>query len=307
MGLNKEYIGKKFPSQETVIKAEEVADYALAIGARNLSFFNFEGCAVNGNAGDLTVMAPPSYAVTYELPILEKIWGDSGLNGGAEEAKKNVLMLVHGDQNMKFYKPIIPGSTLTFTPSITDIEDKGSGELLKLKVVTTDEKGEKVVESDWGLFIRGIGSGEKPKSAAPSGAKPAPSAPPEPPPLAFRDVIRIPEDVTFKYAKASNDHNPIHIDEKVAKEAGLKGIIVHGLCTMSMTMKSIIESYLDGDPAKLKSLGVRFTAPVYPGDTIIVDGWETGTKNGHTTIAFEVTRQGDNVKVIKGGTAEVEV
>ena len=94
---------------------------------------------------------------------------------------------------------------------------------------------------------------------------------------------------------------------RVAKEAGLSGIIVHGLCTMSMTMRAIIESYLDSDPSKLKSLGVRFTAPVYPGDTIVVDGWEKGRENGHVVIGFDVTRKSDNVKVIKGGTAEVEI
>ncbi len=296
MGLNRDYIGKEFPSQEHVVKPEEVAAYALAIGSRNASFFG-----TNGFDSGLSVIAPPSFTVTYELPLLEKVWSDPGLNGGEEQAKQNVLMLVHGDQNMKFYKPIKPGDKITYTAKIDDIEDKGSGELLKLSVLSKDEKGEKVTESHWGLFIRGIGSGEKPKSSAP---KAAPAAPPEPPPLAFRDVIRVPGDVTYKYADASNDHNPIHVNEKVAKEAGLKGIIVHGLCTMSMTMKSIIESYLDADPGKLKALGVRFTAPVYPGDTLIVDGWETGEKNGNSAIAFEVTRESDGVKVIKGGTAE---
>ena len=296
MGLNRDYIGKEFPSLEHVVKPEEVAAYALAIGSRNASFFG-----TNGFDSGLSVIAPPSFTVTYELPLLEKVWSDPGLNGGEEQAKQNVLMLVHGDQNMKFYKPIKPGDKITYTAKIDDIEDKGSGELLKLSVLSKDEKGEKVTESHWGLFIRGIGSGEKPKSSAP---KAAPAAPPEPPPLAFRDVIRVPGDVTYKYADASNDHNPIHVNEKVAKEAGLKGINVHGLCTMSMTMKSIIESYLDADPGKLKALGVRFTAPVYPGDTLIVDGWETGEKNGNSAIAFEVTRESDGVKVIKGGTAE---
>jgi acyl dehydratase len=214
-------------------------------------------------------------------------------------------MLVHGDQSMKFYKPIRPGDKLTFRAKIVDIEDKGSGELLKINVLTTNGKGEKVVESDWGLFIRGVGSGEKPRTA-PSNGQPGKEAAPEPV-IAFRDIIRIPADITYRYSKASNDMNPIHIDEQVAKEAGLSGIIVHGLCTMSMTMRAIIESYLDSDPSKLKSLGVRFTAPVYPGDTIIVDGWEKGRENGHVVLGFDVTRQSDNVKVIKGGTAEVEV
>ena len=72
-------------------------------------------------------------------------------------------------------------------------------------------------------------------------------------------------------------------------------------------MRAIIGCYLDSDPSKLKSLGVRFTAPVYPGDVIVVDGWEAGEVNGVTKLGFEVTRKGDNVKVIKGGEAQVEI
>ncbi len=125
--------------------------------------------------------------------------------------------------------------------------------------------------------------------------------------IAFRKVIRVPADITYKYSKASNDMNPIHIDDNVAKDAGLRGIIVHGLCTMSMTMRAIIECYLDSDPSRLKSLGVRFTAPVYPGDEIIVDGWERELKGGTTLLGFDVTRKSDGIKVIKGGTAEVTV
>ncbi|MFI5324529.1 MAG: MaoC family dehydratase N-terminal domain-containing protein, partial [Thermodesulfobacteriota bacterium] len=163
MGLNRSFIGKEYEPSVHVVSTEEVIDYAWAIGARNLSYFNYNG-AFNFDHETPVGMAPPSYAVTYELPMLEQVWSDPELHGGIEQAKKNVLMLVHGDQNMKFYKPIRPGDKLTFRTKIVDIEDKGTGELLKINVLTTNAKGEKVVESDWGLFIRGVGTGEKPKT-----------------------------------------------------------------------------------------------------------------------------------------------
>lgn len=307
MGLNKDFIGREFEPLEHVVSTEDIIDYAWAIGARNLSYFNYNG-AFAYNHESVVGMAPPSYAVTYELPILEELWSDPDLHGGPDQAKQNVLMLVHGDQKMRFYKPIRPGDKLTYRTKIAAIEDKGSGELLRINVLTTNGNGEKVVESDWGLFIRGIGSGQKPEKSSSNGSNGSkPKAPEEPPELAFRDVIRMPEDITYRYSKASNDMNPIHIDPEVAKEAGLSGIIVHGLCTMSMTMRAIIESYLDSDPAKLKSLGVRFTAPVYPGDVIIVDGWEKEELNGNMVLGFDVTRKSDGIKVIKGGTAEVSL
>lgn len=304
MGLNKDFIGREYEPVVHVVSTDDVIDYAWAIGARNLSYFNYNG-AFAYNHESVVGMAPPSYAVTYELPLLEQVWSDPELHGSEDEAKKNVLMLVHGDQNMKFYKPIRPGDKLTYRTKIAAIEDKGSGELLRINVLTTNGNGDKVVESDWGLFIRGIGSGQKPANGSANGAKPKEPAPE--PELAFRDVIRVPDDITYRYSKASNDMNPIHIDPKVAKEAGLSGIIVHGLCTMSMTMRAIIESYLSSEPAKLKSLGVRFTAPVYPGDQLIVDGWEKEELNGNMVLGFDVTRKSDGVKVIKGGTAEVTI
>ncbi len=301
VGLNRDFIGREFEPLVHVVSTEEVIDYAWAIGARNLSYFNYNG-AFAFNHESVVGMAPPSYAVTYELPMLEKIWSDPQLHGGEEEAEKNVLMLVHGDQRMKFYRAIRPGDKLTYRIKITDIQDKGSGELLNINVLTTNKEGARVVESDWGLFIRGIGSGKKPEKVSGNGKSKEVN---EKPHIAFRKIIRVPDDITYRYSKASNDMNPIHIDNEIAKEAGLRGIIVHGLCTMSMTMRAIIESYLDSDPSGLKSLGVRFTAPVYPGDEIVVDGWELEKLNGNTMLGFDVSRKSDKVKVIKNGTAEV--
>ena len=232
MGLNREYIGREFEPQEHVVSTDDVINYAWAIGARNLHYFNYNGAFAHSHENPVG-MAPPSYAVTYELPFLEQVWSDPELHGGEEEAKKNVLMLVHGDQYMRFYKPIRPGDKLTYRTKIADIEDKGSGELLKINVLTTNGDDSKVVESDWGLFIRGIGSGQKPSKSSGNG-KPKEAA--EPPPLAFRKVIRVPDDITYRYSKASNDMNPIHIDHNVAREAGLSGIIVIVKCTMGSVL-----------------------------------------------------------------------
>ncbi len=300
MGLNREYIGKEFSPIVYEVTEEAIHKYAWAIGARNLTYFNYNGAlSPEGPLG----MAPPSFAVVYELPLLEEIWTDEGLHGGREQAARNVLMLVHGEQEMHFYKPIRPGDRITAVAKIKSIEDKGSGELIVFNVASRDQNGVKVVDSDWGIFIRGIGSGQKPKSDG----KKEPVALGGESPLAFRRIIRVSEDITYRYAEASNDRNPIHIDEKVAKAAGLKGIIVHGLCTMSMAMRAIIECYADSNPALLSRINVRFSSPVYPGDVLVADGWEIGKQDGRTILGFEVTRQEDDIKVIKGGIAEVAI
>jgi acyl dehydratase len=303
MGLNREYIGREFPPVVYEVTEEAIYKYAWAIGARNVTYYNY-----NGYVPYITIsgMAPPSFAVVHELLLAEKLWSDEGLHGGPEQLAHNLLMLVHGEQDMRFYRPIRPGDRIISRAKIKNIEDKGSGELLVINVTSTDEKGEKFVESDWGIFIRGIGSGQKKKDEKKDGKKEEVQIGAETQPI-FRKVIRVPNDITYRYAEASGDRNPIHIDEKVAKAAGLRGIIVHGLCTLSMTMRAIIECYLDSDPARLKRLACRFASPVYPGDTLIADGWELGRKDGRTVLGFEVTRRGDDVKVLKSGISEVDI
>jgi len=225
MSLNRDFIGKEFPEITHTVTEKEIHEYSWAIGARNLTYYNYNG-ALSSNAP--RGMAPPSFPVIYELPILEDIWSMPDLHGGEEQAKKNILMLVHGDQTMTFYNPVRPGDTLKFKIGITDIENKRSGQLLRFKVTSINQNGKKVVDSDWGLFIRGTGSGEKINNVV-KRSEPNIEEQRE---LVFRKVIRVDNDITYRYSKASNDLNPIHTDENAAKKAGLGGVIVHGLCTM---------------------------------------------------------------------------
>ncbi|QMU56171.1 MAG: hypothetical protein GKS04_03175 [Candidatus Mycalebacterium zealandia] len=284
MELNRDFISKGFERRSHIITQDEIAKYAAVIGGA-------------GNTAYASGVAPPSFPVIYELPFLETIWSDPELNGGKEQAKKNVLMLVHGDQKMTFVKPLMAGMEVAFSAEVSDIQDKGSGEVLALRTQSMVD-GEIVCESNWGLFVRGIGSGKKPERSAkkPSAPKPAGSAAPQ---TVFTSGIDVPADITPRYADASNDHNPIHLNEDVAKEAGLKGVVVHGLCTMSMAMQKIIDGYLGGAPENLKSLAVRFSAPVYPGDTLNLECFEAG----QNAIKFEASVGG--MKVIKGGFAEI--
>ena len=294
-GLNRAYIEKEYPPVKYEVKDEAIEKYALAYGSKNVIYFR--------NSGKFEMIAPPIFAVVFELPLLERIFFDEGLHGGKDQMSQNLLMLVHGEQDMRFYEPIKPGDIITSRAKIKSIEDKGSGEVFVVNVASDNQKGEKVVESDWGIFVRGIGSGaRKEKSTQTQEQTDA-----NPIPIAFRTVIRVPKDITSQYAEASGDRNPIHIDEKVAKAAGLGGIIVHGLCTMAMTMKAIVEGYLDGEPTKIKRLGVRFAHPVYPGDTLIVEGGKTGKQDTRTVLGFEVRRERDGVKVIKNGIVDVEI
>lgn len=96
---------------------------------------------------------------------------------------------------------------------------------------------------------------------------------------------------------------PIHLDEEIAKDAGLPGIIAHGLCTMAFTSWAVLTELADSDVNRLKRFAVRFSKPVIPGDGLETRIWTEAQANGLTSYAFETVR-GDDF-VITDGLAEV--
>jgi acyl dehydratase len=76
--------------------------------------------------------------------------------------------------------------------------------------------------------------------------------------------------------RLSGDLNPLHADPAVAKQAGFDRPILHGLCSLGVAAWSITEALANGDFSALKHLELRFTAPVYPGETIRTELWRNG-------------------------------
>jgi acyl dehydratase len=66
----------------------------------------------------------------------------------------------------------------------------------------------------------------------------------------------------------SGDYNPIHVDPEVAERAGFGRPILHGLCTMGIAVRAAVDELADGVPERIRSVSVRFTKPVYPGETV---------------------------------------
>jgi acyl dehydratase len=116
-------------------------------------------------------------------------------------------------------------------------------------------------------------------------------------------IQRVDPDQASRYAAASGDRNPIHLDDGVARMVGLPGIIIHGLCTMAFVARVIVDGPCASDPGRLKRLSVRFSRPVRPGDTIETTVWSGGEANGHERYIFE-TRNGAGHVVISDGIAE---
>ena len=107
--------------------------------------------------------------------------------------------------------------------------------------------------------------------------------------------------VTVRYAGASGDFNPIHIDEEFARKVGLPGRILHGLWTMAQVARAHTEAA--GGPEHLKRLSVQFRGMGRMGEEIVVSGTVREVSDGVATVDSEAQQSGQ--RLIRNGVAEV--
>ena len=277
MGLNRNLIGKEYAAQDYGVTAEATAAYARAYNEDNAWFFDTDTSE--------DIIAPPMFGVVAGWLSIMMVVTDSELN-------IDVLRLLHSQQDMHFFRPIVPGDTVTSTATIGAIEDQRGGESMTLELHSHNQHGKAVQQFTFTAFIRGQGRRQR-------GAASTHETPKEEP------LLRVSQDIgsdqTFRYAEASGDRNPIHLDENVAKMAGLPGIVVHGLCTMAYASKVVINSVCESDPRRLKRLTAQFARPVFPGQTITTALW---SGEGDGKYVYETVNH-DLRPVIKPGYAEV--
>ncbi|MDQ1439546.1 MAG: hypothetical protein QOK43_3175 [Acidimicrobiaceae bacterium] len=282
MALPVEKLGTTYDEVTAAIDPERSRQYAAATNDDNPAY----------EAGKF---APPVFGVvpTWEamgMPVADMVPGEA------------LMMIVHGEQDMHFHQPLVPGRSLKTTAEAYSVRVGGSGTRLTVRLSSADaETGEPVLEQYATTFIRGMADGE--------------GAGPDKPEHTFPETARahqvgqftthVDDDQTYRYKEASGDPMPIHVDDAFAKSVGLPGIIAHGLCTMAMTSQAVIKTVADGDPSRLKRLAVRFSKNVFPGDDVTTTIYEAGQADGRTRYAFEThSSRGD--LVISNGLAEVE-
>lgn len=271
MPLNFDLAGKTYEPVEATVTAEQIERYALACGDDNPRY----------RPGPDQI-APPVFPVVPGFGLLARVWGDPELN------VENPLMIMHGGQDLLYRRPIRPGDTLTLTPSLESVEDKGRGAVFVAKVSATDAGREPVCDQLATVFVRGGGSGRDRRA----GEQPAPPARVE---VVTEFVRHVDREMPARYADASGDHNPIHLDEATARAVGLPGAINHGLGTLSLVAGGLVEHLAEGDASRLRRLGVRFTDLVFPGSDLATTVWasEPGC------FLFETTRP-DGAGVMTG-------
>ncbi|HVM54877.1 MAG TPA: MaoC/PaaZ C-terminal domain-containing protein [Acidimicrobiales bacterium] len=280
MALPLEKLGTTYDETTEVIDPDRAKAYAAATNDPNPAY-------AEGR------FAPPVFGV---VPT----WGAMGLAVADVVPAEALMMIVHGEQDMHFHQPLVPGAKLRTKASAHSVRVAGSGTRFTIQVDSVDDSGDPVLTEYVTMFIRGMSDGESGGPDKPNHDLPDLAAAKK----VGSHTVHVDDDQTYRYKEASGDNMPIHVDDAFAKQVGLPGIIAHGLCTMAMCSQSVIELAAGGDPGRLKRLAVRFAANVFPGNDVETTVYALPPdEGGNEVYVFEATSAGQTV--IKNGRAEI--
>jgi acyl dehydratase len=201
----------------------------------------------------------PTFAVCPVMPAVMECLA---------KTRGDFATVVHGGQSVRIHRPIPPSGRLVTTATLRAIYDMKKFAQVIAETTTRLDGGEALFDTVWSIIYRGEGGFKgprPPKSEAPD--------PPKDRPADFHVELATGPEQALLY-RLSGDLNPLHADPAFAARVGFEqGPILHGLCTYGFVARAIIQGACGGDGDKLKRLDGQFRRPVWPGDTIVVDGF----------------------------------
>ncbi|GIL53055.1 hypothetical protein Vafri_8748 [Volvox africanus] len=238
--------------------------YALSLGCTAASGLRY----VYEGAEDFAVL--PTYSIVAAHPSLQLVPLESYLPGGFDRAAA-----LHGEHFLELLGPPLPpgGGRLVTRPQLVDMQAKGNGLVVVLRTVTIDaDSGHDLAINEFTTFILGKGGIRTPWTPAPrSPAAVAANNPPNRTPDASASFTTSPDQAALY--RLSGDYNPLHIDPRVSSRVGFPQPILHGLCTLGVSVRLVLRLMGGDDPRRLRSVKVRFSKHVLPRETLRVEMW----------------------------------
>lgn len=235
----------------------------------------------------LGVLAPPDrLELVYEnnlrvLPTFALTLGLWAVEAAGSLGAYDPKLSLHVAQSLHMKRSLPVDGSMDLTGRVGDVIDKG-------KATTLDV----MVEGDYfsavyTIYLPGTGNWGGP-------TKPTPRLP-EPSQWASTTTVHVRDDQAALY-RLTGDRHPVHIDPAVARQSGFDRPILHGLCTLGIVAREIAD-LVPVEEARLRDLEVRFTAPAFPGDTLVI----STTEHSGDGILFKTTA-GER-SVLSGGVA----
>jgi acyl dehydratase len=252
MALDLGIVGKQSAPVSWQYTWKDAVLYALGVGAKQAELeYLYEG------RGPRVL---PSFAVVSKFPPMVELLAKTG---------GNLAMIVHGTERVTVHAPLAPGGTLRTTATIRGIYDMKRLAQVLVDTRAEDAKGELVAETTSSILFRGEGGfhGDPPPKDAPPVERPR-----DVPPTFSIEETTSPEQALLY--RLSGDLNPLHADPEFARGVGFeRGPILHGLCTYGFMVRHVAKGACGGDATKVRSFEGSFRRPVWPGDTLVTEGW----------------------------------
>jgi acyl dehydratase len=237
------------------------------------------------------LVALPTMAVTLGYPGSWMSHPESGID---------YRKVVHGENRLTLHQPLPAAGAVVGRTRVTRIVDKGAGR----GVVVTAERtiddrasGARYATIEHITVCRAEGGYSASGQPSDAPAEPLPRVP-DREPDAIDDVPTSP-DMALLYRLLA-DPNPLHADPALARAAGFPRPILHGLASYGAAGLAVMRRWTGDDPARLASLHARFVAPVFPGDTMVVESWGAGAR-----VHFRVRVPARESVVIDCGVADI--
>ena len=181
--------------------------------------------------------------------------------------------VVHGEQGLVLHKPVATEGTVIGRTRVLDVVDKGEGRgalVYSQREIIDRASGALLATLKQTTFCRADGGFGGPKREVPP-----PHALPARAPDGVCDLPTRPE-MALIY-RLSGDTNALHVDPDFAKAAGFPRPVLHGLATFGVAGHALLKTVCGYEPARLTAMSGRFSAPVFPGETIRTEYWRDGS------------------------------
>jgi acyl dehydratase len=252
MGLDLSTVGFTSAPSRFTYDWKTVVLYALGIGAKRDELeYLYEG------------KGPRVYPTFAVCPVMPAVMECLGRTGG------ELAMVVHGAESVRVFQPLPAEGKLLTTATIAGIYDLKKMAQTIIVTKTHLEGGALLFETEWSIIFRGAGGFDGPRPPKNESVDP-----PKDRAADFHFEMATTPEQALLY-RLSGDLNPLHADPDFAGMAGFpQGPILHGLCTYGFVARAIARGACSGDASRITRLDGQFRRPVWPGDTIVVDGWK---------------------------------
>lgn len=227
----------------------------------------------------------PNYGAAQRvLPSQALVLGYPGFWLVRPDTTVDPTRILHGTQKVEWHRPLPPEGDVLGTTRVVRVADRGAGKhamVVSQRSVADAATGDPYATLTQVHVLRGQGG-----CGGDSEPLPAPHTLPEDAPHWQVDIATYPEQALLY--RLNGDLFALHADPAMARRSGLPRPILHGMCVAGMATQALMRLLAGDDPARLRAIEMRFSSPVYPGETVCIEAWPDGSFRARSVERDEV-------------------